>query len=284
MDEDGGFFASLRVGIVGLGLMGGSLALALRGRCAGLLGVDPDPAARQLALERSVVDRASAGPEGLLSEADIIILAAPVGAILELIPRLPDLHPGRPFVIDLGSTKVRICQALEALPERFEAVGGHPMCGKENLTLANADPDLYRGAVIAFTPIARTTGRARRAAETLAGAVGARPFWLAAEAHDRWVAATSHVPYLAGNALAAITPSEAAPLAGPGYRSTTRLAVTPGSMISDVLVTNRIEILEQLRRFQGRLTALEQALDLGNFETLNGLLEQGAARQKEILR
>jgi prephenate dehydrogenase len=282
MDEPG-FLSSSRVAILGLGLMGGSLALALRGRCAGLLGVDPDPETLRLARERRVVDLASDDPQGLLPMADTIVLAAPVGAILNLIPTLPDLHPGPAFVIDLGSTKTRICLALERLPERFETVGGHPMCGKETLSLANADSQLYAGAPFALTPVAGTTRRARQAAEELAQAAGAHPLWMDPESHDRWVAATSHLPYLVANALAGATPVEAGALVGPGFRSTTRLSTTPTSMMLDILETNRANLLGSLGRFREGLAALEQSLADGDSSRLQELLEQGAARQREVL-
>lgn len=278
-----GFLLSSRVAVVGMGLMGGSLALALRGRCAELLGVDPDPNALQLARERGVVDHASADPWELLPQADLIVLAAPVSEILDLIPALPDLHPGWAIVMDLGSTKAQICQALERLPERFETVGGHPMCGKEVLSIANADPLLYTGATFAFTPVAGTTERARKLAEELARAVGAHPFWIDAETHDRWVAATSHLPFLVATALAATIPSEAGALAGPGFRSTTRLAATPTSMMLDVLATNRLNILKSMQRFRERIAELEQSLEDEEFDRLQGLLEAGAARRAQVM-
>jgi prephenate dehydrogenase len=234
MDEPG-FLSSSRVAILGLGLMGGSLALALRGRCAELLGVDPDPETLRLARERQVVDKAIAGPAEFLPQADLIVLAAPVGVILNLIPTLPALHPGPAFVIDLGSTKTRICQALERLPERFETVGGHPMCGKETLSLANADPLLYNEAPFAFTPLAGTTERARQVAEELAQAVGAHPLWLDAESHDRWVAAPPPPP---GRQC----PGRATPLklasGGTWFSQHYRLA-SPDQHDVDILETNR---------------------------------------------
>jgi prephenate dehydrogenase len=281
--EDPGFFSSHRVAVVGLGLMGGSLALALRGRCAALFGVDPDPNVLDLAREREVVDRAVSDPADVLPEADLVVLAAPIRAILGLIRRLPDLHPGSPVVMDLGSTKVQICQAMEALPPRFETIGGHPMCGKENTSLANADDDLYRGAVFALTPTARTTSRAREAAGRLAQAVGASPLWVDPETHDLWVAATSHLPYLVSSALAAATPGDAAPLIGPGYRSATRLAVTPTTMMLDVILTNRLNILEAIGSLQAHLSGLESALRDEDSAGLQSLLDGTAEHQKELL-
>jgi prephenate dehydrogenase len=245
--------------------------------------VDLDPNVLDLARERGVVDRACSDPADVLAEADLIVLAAPIGAILGLIHRLPDLHPGSPVVMDLGSTKVQICQAMEALPSRFETIGGHPMCGKENASLANADAGLYRGAVFALTPIARTTSRAREAAGRLAQAVGASVLWVDPETHDRWVAATSHLPYLISSALAAATPGEAAPLIGPGYRSTTRLAVTPTTMMLDVILTNRANILEAIGLLQGHLAGLESVLRDEDSAGLQALLDRAAEHQRELL-
>jgi prephenate dehydrogenase len=250
-----------RVAIVGLGLMGGSLALALRGRVLEILGIDPDPAARQLALERGAADRVSAHPGDLLPEADMIVLAAPVLAIVSLLKALPALHPGHPVVLDLGSTKRDIVQAMRDLPERFDVLGGHPMCGKETNTLRAADADLFKGRPFVFTPLERTTARARLLADELSTALGALPLWLDAEQHDRWAAATSHAPYLIANALSSATPLEAqSALAGTGYLSTTRIAATPPEIMLDILSTNRENVLAALTAFRTQLEQLEAAL------------------------
>ncbi len=271
------------IAILGLGLMGGSLALALRGRCARLLGVDPDPAAVELALKEGVVDQADSDAAHLLPQADVIVLAAPVRQILALLDQLPHLHPGSAMVIDLGSTKTAVVEAMERLPQRFDPVGGHPMCGKERTTLANAEAALYRGAVFALVPLARSSKRARRLAENLVRAVAANPLWLAADAHDRMVAATSHLPYLLSDCLAAVTPGDGALMIGPGFRSTARLAGTPPGVMLDVLVTNRSHILAQLTRFRKRLEAVETYLRGGDEDALTSLLEEGRLRYYGLL-
>ncbi len=109
-DDEPAFFAG-RVAIVGLGLMGGSLAMALQGKCTALLGIDPDRRTVELALQQHVVDQAAVDPAELLPQADVIVLAAPVNAIFSLLQELPALHPGAPIVIDLGSTKVKIVES-----------------------------------------------------------------------------------------------------------------------------------------------------------------------------
>ena len=269
------FFAGSRVAIIGLGLMGGSLALGLRDRCKELSAADPDPATRDLALQKQIVTRISADPTEVLPNADLVILAAPVSAILELIQRLPDLHPGCPVVIDLGSTKSQVCQAFRRLPARFETVGGHPMCGKAVGGLRHAEAGLFQDAAFAFTPTAGTTERAREYADQLAHALGANPVWIGPNTHDSWVAATSHLPYLLSSALVLATPAEAVQLVGPGFRSTSRLASSPSSIMLPILKTNRDHILEAINRFRHQLDDLEDAIRCDDPLTLKAHLDLG---------
>jgi prephenate dehydrogenase len=272
----------VRVAILGLGLMGGSLAMALRGHCAGLLGIDPDPEARALASRWEVVDQVAARPDVLLPEADLVVVAAPVRVIIRLLSRLPDWHPGDAVVMDLGSTKAQIVSAMASLPERFDPIGAHPMAGKERVSLMNAEADLYHGAPFALTPLPRTSARARALGLELVQAVGARPLWLDPETHDRWVGATSHLPYLVANALAAVTPAEAAPLVGPGFRSTARLAPSSLEMMLDILATNSSNLLDGVRRYRQRLEELESALVDEDSGRLTTLLAQGAEHYNSL--
>jgi prephenate dehydrogenase len=276
--------AESHIAILGLGLMGGSLALALRGRCARLLGIDPDPDVLSLARQWKLVDQASIDPAKLLPDANLIVLATPVKVIIKLIDDLPELQPEKAIVLDLGSTKSEIVQAMQKLPVRFDPIGGHPMCGKERSSLANADARLFQGATFALTPLPRTSIQARALAEELVQAIGAIPFWLDPETHDRWTAATSHLPYLIANALAFITPNEAQPLVGPGLRSTVRLAATPLHVMLDILVTNRMNVLAGMKRFHEHLEDLEKCLADMDDETLRDLLTQGGANYEALIR
>lgn len=264
------------VAIIGLGLMGGSLAMAMRGQCKSLVGIDTDPDVRALAVRWDVVDQVAARQHDLLPGADLVILAAPVRVILEQLHQLTEIHPGEAVVMDLGSTKTQIMQAMAALPDRFDPIGAHPMAGKERSSLKYADPDLYRGATFALTPLPRTSDLARSLVLELVQAIGAQPLWLDAGTHDRWVGATSHLPYLIANTLAAITPAEAAPLVGPGFRSTARLAPSTLQMMLDILATNREHLIEGVQGFRYRLEELEDALSTQDLERLTELLSEGA--------
>ncbi|MDI7277881.1 MAG: prephenate dehydrogenase/arogenate dehydrogenase family protein, partial [Anaerolineae bacterium] len=137
---------SSRVAIVGLGLMGGSLAAALKKRsaCAEVVGIARRPATVDEAMQLGYVDRATTELEGV-AEADVVVLATPVRTILASLPTLAPLLPPGCLLMDLGSTKGRIAQAMNALPEEIHACPAHPMCGKEVAGLQAADADLYEG-------------------------------------------------------------------------------------------------------------------------------------------
>jgi prephenate dehydrogenase len=281
-DDPPGFLADLQVAIFGLGLMGGSLAMALRGRCAGLLGVDPHPETLVLARRIDLVDQLLSEPDERLAQADVLVLAAPVRAILRLVAALPGIHPGAPLVLDLGSTKHAILAAMEALPGRFDPLGGHPMCGKEHSSLSNAEASLYRGANFALTPLARTSTRAKAIAVQMVEAVGAQVVWLEPDTHDRWTAATSHLPYLVANTLAGITPVEAQPMVAGGFRSTARVAASSPEVMLDILATNRENVLAGIAAFRERMAALESCLAAEDDEGLRRLLASGARRYDQL--
>src|SRR3990172_1595193 len=164
-----------RVAIAGLGLMGGSLALALRGKCVQLIGVEVDPATQAQARATGVVDQLL-DLEAAAAHSDLLILAAPVRAILGQLQFLAGRPvPGRRVVMDLGSTKRDIVQAMQALPGGYDPVGGHPMCGKEVSGLRSAEAGLFRDKVFVLTPLARTSPAALALAREVVAAVGAHP-------------------------------------------------------------------------------------------------------------
>lgn len=281
--EDG-FLSRATVAIIGLGLMGGSLAMALRGHCARLLGIDLDPQVLDLARQIQLADDLTLHPETLLPQADVVILATPVGSILRLLDSLPAYHPGSAVVMDLGSTKVEICSKMKTLPERFDPIGGHPMCGKENISLNNAEAGLFKDAVFAVSTLSRSSERAKQLALEIIQVIQARPLWIDPHQHDEWVAATSHMPYLLACALALATPLQAAPLAGSGYRSTARLSATPTGMMSDILATNSENILRALHLLRNQIAAMETLLDQKNTKDLNILLEQAGQHHQTIIQ
>lgn len=271
MDKSDFTLADSKIAIIGLGLMGGSLALALKGKCAALYGCDPHRPALELALSQQIVDYADEDPATLLPEVDLVILSAPVPAILTLIEQLPTFTQNPCIVMDMGSTKKWIVEAMSRLPKNFDPIGGHPICGKEKLSLANAERTLYYAAPFLLTPLERTSQRALSAAHQVIEAVGAKAKILEAAEHDRILASTSHLPFLLSSALALSTPNDVAPFVGPGFKSTSRLAGTPSSMMLGVLRSNRGNVLNALSELQKQLTEIEAALSSNDFMKLEAI-------------
>jgi prephenate dehydrogenase len=280
--EPGFRLSQLNLAFIGLGLMGGSLALALRGKCARMQAFDPNEETVNLAMQRLIVDVSSQNLAAALEGADLIILAAPVCAIIENLQVITELVLGNAIVMDLGSTKVEIVEAMLGLPKRLDPIGGHPMCGKENLGLENADASIFRGAPFALTPLDRTSENAKRLAEELAEATGARPVWLDAHTHDRWTAATSHLPYLVAAALTLAVPEESRPMVGSGFRSSTRVAATHPDMMMDVLETNRDNLLKMMASMKTQFNQLEKWLEEGNYADLYQALMQSSKKQRQM--
>jgi prephenate dehydrogenase len=263
-----------RIAIIGLGLMGGSLALGLRGKCAALYGIDPHLPTIELALSQHIVDYADSDPAKLPLDIDLVILAAPVPAILALIDQLPITISHPCIVMDLGSTKKQIIESMSRLPERFDPIGGHPICGREKLSLANAERTLYYAAPFLLTPLERTSSRALSAAHQIIEALGAKASILDAAEHDRILASTSHLPFLLASALALTTPDDFSSFVGTGFKSTSRVAGTPSSMMLGVLQSNRENVLNAISGLQGHLTEIQSALVNEDYTTLENILNQ----------
>jgi prephenate dehydrogenase len=272
-----------QVAIVGLGLMGGSLALALQGHCSRLLGCDLDPETRKLARERSVVDLVDSDLKNILPKADVIVLATPVFSILDLLRDLHEYHTGPVVVMDLGSTKTDIVRTMDELPPTFDPIGGHPVCGGVSPGLMYADAMIYHGAPFALTPLPRTTNHARSIAEELVEAVNAKPLWLEAATHDTWVAATSHLPYLLAVGLLGATTREASPLIGPGFVSASRLAASNPEMMKDIFLTNREAVLEVIRKFATEMRALEVEIREGDPRSIEERFERTVELHQKLV-
>jgi prephenate dehydrogenase len=280
------------IAIAGLGLMGGSLGLALRGRVGRVIGIARRAATIDQALAAGAIDQGYATLAEGLPQADVIVLATPVSVILaqiEEIGRLArrgDVRNGA-VVIDMGSTKEQICDALDRLPSMLQPVGGHPMCGKETSGLDVAEAGLYQGAPFVLSPLPRTARQAFALATELALAVGACPIELDPIRHDRLAAAISHVPYLSALAVFAAADDLAHVdvmawrLAAGGFRSTTRLAGSEEQMMTDILLSNREAVLAQLDRVQAALAQLAALITTGDETRLRDLA--GAARRQRAL-
>ena len=251
--------------IIGLGLMGASVGLAL-GKyrvVAERWGYDSDPGVMAAARNRGSVEQTAAlGPA--LQGAELVILAAPVGQILKMLQEIAPLVPQGALVTDVGSTKKEIVAAREKfLPAGVTGIGGHPMAGSEQSGAAAADPALLKKAAYILTPTQQTPRPALKRLQQMVRAVGAKPFILEPEAHDRLVALLSHLPYLAAVALvqtlqgSGYEPALLGALMGNGFRDTTRIAKGKPEMWLDIVRTNKTFLEEALKDFQGELNFLQ---------------------------
>ena len=263
--------------------MGGSLALGLRGKCSALYGIDPHLPTLELALSQQIVDYADSDPAMLLPEADLVILSAPVPAILILLEQLPTYTLNSCIVMDMGSTKKLIVDSISRLPENFDPIGGHPICGKEKLSLANAERTLYYAAPFLLTPLKRTSPRAISAANQIIEAVGAKANVLDSVEHDRILASTSHLPFLISSALALATPNDIASFVGPGFKSTSRLAGTSSSMMLGVLQSNRENVLNALSELEKQLSEIKNALTEEDYSTLESILNRSCSAYQNLI-
>jgi prephenate dehydrogenase len=266
---DEGLPDDVTVAVIGLGLMGGSLAAALKRRCPGrrVIGSARREETLAEARARGWIDEGYVASGDAAARADLVVLALPVRSIMGRVGALAHcLRPGA-VLTDLGSTKRGVVAAMAASCAPGACVAGHPMCGRERRGLDAAAPDLYEGATWAVCAGSATPEAVQRVV-ALAHAVGARPLPMDAARHDAVVAATSHLPYVVAAALArtvrrAVTDEELAALSAGGYRDTTRLAASSPEMMLDILLTNRDEVLPLLRGMGEQLDTLASLLEGG---------------------
>ncbi len=279
MTVGSGGFRAEHLAVVGLGLMGGSMALALRDYAGTITGVDNDPQARAYAVETGVVDQATDDLKSGVNDADVVILATPVRVIVDMLnKRIGSYLRNNTLLIDLGSTKQDICEAMGRLPISVQAVGGHPMTGKERSGVQASDADLWTNRPFVLAPTRRTTPAATLRALALVKAIGAVPIEMEAERHDRVVAAISHLPYLLSMGLVATVAREADAdtdvwaLAAGGFRDSSRLAGSDIKMMGDILSTNTQAVARLLALFRVQLAQMEAMLVSGEHTQLQDFL------------
>jgi prephenate dehydrogenase len=273
-----------KVTIVGLGLMGGSLALSLR--LAQRVARRPYPTRitivdsnlNTLAAAERLADVVTADFAEGVKDAELVILATPVRTVLALLNQLAEVRPTGCMVLDLGSTKRDICAVMDMLPAGFEAIGGHPMCGKETAGFSSATPDLYRDKTFVLCRSTRTTERVEALVLDLLNIVGANPLFLPPDVHDEMVAAISHLPYVVAGSLmrtaAAVDDDRLWQVSASGFRDTSRVSGTDPKMMLDILLTNKTAVLQQLQRYQDEITAVTHLLESDDEAALSAWLTE----------
>ena len=272
------------VSVIGLGLIGGSIALAIRERwpATRIAGVDRK-AVLAHALSSGAIDRAADNAAGV-SDADLIILAAPVRQNLKLLAEVAPRLPTSAIVTDVGSTKRGIVDAAAVLA-CSSFVGGHPIGGAEQGGFGFARPDLFKHRPWIFTPVSATPAAVVDRLYEFARGVGARPSSMDAADHDRVMAFLSHLPQLTASALMDVIGSSAGEnglrLAGRGLVDTTRLASSPPDTWRDVCATNADAIAEALDVLIDRLSGLRA--DLRSGDAVNRIFTEAARWRAELM-
>jgi len=262
--------------VVGLGLIGGSLALSLRAAGARVVGIDTSAAALEVARRRGAVDETTASLDGVAA-ADLVVVATPLDQVAHVtIAAARRMRPGS-LLTDVGSVKAPIVAAVNsALPPGIRFVGGHPMAGSEGAGIAAADATLLAGRVFILTPTSRTTPETVGALRDVVTRIGMRPIILDPAQHDELVAQVSHLPYLVSVALLRAVADDARVIAGPTMAEMTRVARSPAALWAEICRQNREAIVRSLARFEGELARLREGIETGKIGDL--LLEGEATR------
>jgi prephenate dehydrogenase len=276
----------VRLAIVGVGLIGGSLGLAARERLgAEVHGHDASPDALAAALERGAIDAACASVPEAVAGADAAFVAVPVGALPQAVGAALAAASPDCVVTDVGSTK-RAVVASQADP-RF--VGGHPLAGAETSGLGHARADLFEGATWYLTPTATTSGMLYERLHRLLRSLGARPVAIDPETHDRILATVSHLPHVLANVLVAqaaqalAAGDERLPATGPSFRDATRVAGAPSRVWRDIYLSNRDVLAEEIDGTIARLSDVRDVLRRADGERIAAWNDAAAEDRRRLL-
>lgn len=278
-----------QVAIMGLGLMGGSLGLALRSRhpAVKVHGYTRSAARGELARQRGAVDAIHADAAAAVREADIVVLCAPILSIPDQLRSVMDaLKPGA-LVTDVGSTKAEVQRAcVDVLAGRAATfIGSHPIAGSEQQGMEAARADLYDGATVVVTPDAGTDAVRTEVVAGLWRMVGAEVAIMTPGEHDQVLALTSHLPHVMASVLAVTVgrPGLRPDLphyCGTGYLDTTRIAEGGVDIWMDIVKTNRTALLDELKVFRGNLDRLIEKLEQNKFAAIEGILAEGKSSRR----
>lgn len=274
--------------IAGVGLIGGSFAAALRqrGLVGEVLGAGRSPSSLALARELGLVDRVVSYAEAA-EQADLVILAAPVGATEPILQAMRPYLRDQTLITDAGSTKVNVVQAARrALDDRIaQFVPGHPIAGAEKTGPEAADADLYQGRVTVLTPLEENTPAARQFVTRVWEAVGARVLSMEPDIHDRALASVSHVPHFLSSVFmwqVATSPDSdlRLALAGSGFRDFTRISAGSAEVWRDIFLSNREAVLAELTEVRAALDQAQAFLQGAQGRELEDFLERAALARR----
>jgi prephenate dehydrogenase len=272
--------------VVGVGLVGGSIARAakVRGMARSVVGVGRNLARLEEARRRGLIDEATVDLAQAARRAGFLIFCTPVDRIVEGVRTAADVCPSGGLITDAGSVKGCICRALaQGLPKGVEFVGSHPLAGSERQGFEHADARLFENRVCVVTPVESSPRPAVTRVTAFWKRMGAKIIEMTPEAHDKALAETSHLPHLVAAALAATLSAENKALAASGFRDTTRIASGDSELWSAILLGNRDEVLASLSRFDASLTRFRRALEQNDSAALKELLKAAKMSRESVV-
>jgi prephenate dehydrogenase len=280
------------VTIVGMGLMGGSLGMALckASACKEVRALVRREETAHEAVILQAAHVAGEDPAGALRQADLVVVATPVRTIEQQVSQLAEFMDTGATITDMGSVKSNIVEAMKRLPRRVHAVGGHPMCGKEISGISAANSGLFENKVWVITPLAEGDPAAVGLVIEMVQAVGARPVVMSADEHDATTACISHLPYLLASTLVGVAEEIAEEnaavwdLASSGFRDTSRVAAGDLTMMMDILCANRENVLAMIDRADRKLARFKDILIRRDEEELKRELSRVRNRRAGMFR
>jgi len=282
-------FAQRTVAIIGVGLMGGSLGLALQSKAGvrRVLGASRSASTLASGLRLGAITEACGSIEEAAAAADLIFVCTPVRDIVEHVQRAHAAAPAGAVISDVGSTKGRLMASLD-IEEQATCIGGHPLCGSEAAGVVNARASLFEGATYFLTPGAHVRPEAFQTLYDAVTLVGARPVAIDPGEHDRLMALVSHLPHVLANALMVLAGRrqggrDALTSAGPSFRDLTRIAGSNRRVWTDIFLENRAALLEALREYRDELGEAVAALEAADDERLGEMISRAAASRQRML-
>ena len=270
------------VAIIGVGLIGGSIGLALRARrlAREVVGVGRDPLSLEQAERLGAIDRGTTEIGSGVARADLVIVCTPVNRVAEDVLRAVEAAPADVLITDVGSSKRQIVEAVERHPAAATVfVGAHPLAGSEQRGAGHARADLFDGRVCILTPTARTRLEPTRCALALWTALGCRVVEMSPAEHDEILAYTSHLPHAVAAALAGSVPLEWLPLAAGAYRDGTRVAAADTELWAAIFRENRGPMLKAIGTLQDCLDSFKYALMTDDEEAIRSWWDQARIRR-----
>ncbi|OGX15894.1 MAG: hypothetical protein A2166_02005 [Omnitrophica WOR_2 bacterium RBG_13_41_10] len=270
-----------KVAIVGVGLIGGSIALAIKKKRLAyeVVGITRHKRTLSLAKKSGTIDRGSQALK-IIKGADLLILATPVNTILNLAPAISKIIDSRCIVMDVGSTKEAIVAKLDKIFPQF--VGAHPLAGSERRGVINASSSILEDSLCILTPTAKTSATALKMIQVFWKQLGSRVSLLTPKAHDKILSLVSHLPHLAAFSLIETIPAQYLKFSASGLKGTSRVALSDAQLWADIFLTNRKNMLNAIRGFEKNISRLKSAIKNKNKKQLISILEKARNKRERI--